>query len=615
MCALNEVKGLVLIMKKENKYFYNILYSFILIPLFQVISIYLTMAALKGSFLSILNIKSALFNFLIIEFINIFLLLITKSTKKSLTAISVLIYLICFVNQVKIFYMNEPLYISDLNFLQNYSNIGIFTKGSILMNICILLLKTIPIIIFIIVIFFISKKFEVKITNKYRIIYSVVVLLLFVLVLYPFHVTKKIYYKYIYTDTGRNVDEYVDYEGLYTYYGIFSGIYYQYINSKIDYSKPVGYNQKKLSKLENVEKNMNTIGKPNIIVILSESFFNINNIEENIKFKTNVIKNYESLKKEGTYVNVISPAYGGQTANIVFELLTGGNISYFAQGFVPFQDLYREKRERPSLVKVLKENGYQTSLLVGADSYDSEKTMKEIGFDKFSVAEGKIKGRYLSDDSMANLIIEELEKEDKNKFIMVETMQNHMPYYKEKYENYKVEIESTTLNNNDANIIKSYAEGLHDADKMLKKVYDYIKKEEKETILVFFGDHLPLLKDSKFGDLNLKLNYFTTDNTLKNTYRKYATEALILNNFNMNLDEKEYLGYDLLLNYIINNMDLNIPNYYRWLYKTTDILPTYNRYIAINAKNELVSISKLNDKEKETLNLRNQMFYKNFIEK
>lgn len=596
---------------------FDILYSFFLIPIFLLISNYFLMVLLCGMASLAINIKAFIFNIIIVEFFYVFLFFEFKNSFKSFITICVITFLFCFISQLKIDYMNDPLFISDINFIQNYSNISVFTGNDIFKHIFVLFVRSIPSILFNAFLIFLSAKFKIVIEKKNSWIYGIAMLLFLLLLLWPFNFSKKFYFKYIYSDKIHSVDSFVSYKTLYIYYGFFSGMYYQYLNSKIDYSIPPNYDEEKLCKLEDsAEKELNNIGRPNVVVILGESFYNINKLSDNISFDKNILEYYDYIKSKGYVVNTISPSFAGNTANVLYELLVGGNLSYFSEGFIPLVDLYRDNRERDSLVNVLKKNGYSTKIFAGADSYDIDNTLKKIGFDDYIVVNNEeIKGDYPSDNYMGELLINELDKKGINKFIVVETMQNHMPYYEEKYDSYDMKVKKTNLKKEDASIIKTYAQGLYDTNLLLKKIYDYIHNSDENTIVLFFGDHLPPLRNSSVEDIYLKLDYFNTLDKLVNTFRKYNMEAVVFSNYEINIDFPEYLGFDLLLNYIINNMDLEVSKYYKWLYSSSDVLPTYNRYVSINSDGNLSYFSKLSGDSKKMLELRKLMFYKNFIKK
>lgn len=559
------------------------------------------------------------FSFFIVLLLNLLLLIFTKKTWISTLIVVIIIYLLIMINNIKIKYMNEALYISDFNFLQNYSNIATFTGTGLLKVIFNLFVQSIPILFSFFVLVFISWKFNINFARRKSFFISLSSILLLFCLLFPFSFSKKIYFKYVYTDINRDsLEEYISYPNLYEYYGIVGGMHYQYLNSMINYDEPVGYDRSKLQELE--DKSMKadkSIGTPNIIVILSESFFDIKKIEDDISFDKDVTKNYTQFKNTGNLINLITPSFGSMTSNVSYELLTGGNMTYYHLGYIPFLELYKDNRKRNSLIKELKNNGYTTSIMLGEDSYNSENIMKNIGFTNFSVVDDKkhIKGFYVSDDYIGDLIIKDLEENRNKNFIMVETMEAHLRYTKNKFDKYDINVSKSTLSEDYQDIVLSYAQGIYDADKMLKKVYDYINSIDEETIILFFGDHLPSLQDDDFNDVYDNLKYFNTNDNLVNTYRKYNTEALVLSNYNLDIDFPEYLGYDLLLTYLVNHLDIDLSSYYRWLYSTRDVLPAYNRYVSVNSNGKISYTNKLLGKEKKMFELRNKMIYKEFVEK
>lgn len=615
-------------MKKIKDYFksneekgmlFNLLYSFFLIPMFITIGMFYAYGWLNHVTTLTFSIKTVIFSFVIINFLNIILLFITKNTVRSIFIIGLTIFIFLIVDQVKIKYMGMPLFVSDLNFLQNYSNIASFTGSSLLKIILELFVRSLPIILFFIGLLFLAWKFKIEVERKKVRLVSLGILIILVLLLYPFSWTRKFYLNYIYTDINRNdLREYLSYKILYGYYGLIGGMHFQYLNSLIDYENPDDYDKDKLQKLEDTSRGGETsIGTPNVIVILSESFFDVEKLKKDITFNKTVTGNYRKLKDEGSYINLISPSFGSMTSNVSFELLTGGNMSYFDSGYVPFIDLYKDGRKRPSLVQELKKNGYDTSIILGGDSYNSSEIMKGIGFTKFSLADkvGHTKGYYISDDYMGDLIIDSLKKNPNKSFVMVETMESHLRYDKNKFNKYDIDVSKSILSKEYQEIMRSYAQGIYDADNMLKKVYDYINNTEEDTIIVFFGDHLPCLQDEEFNNLYDDLQYFNTKSKLVNTYRKYNTEALILSNYELDINFPDYLGYDLLLTYLINHMDIELSSYYKWLYTTSDILPAYNHYVAVDSSGNVNYTSKLSGYEKKIYDLRNKMIYKEFIDK
>ena len=377
-------------------------------------------------------------------------------------------------------------------------------------------------------------------------------------------------------------------------------MYYQLLESRFEI--PDDYNEDELNEIL-ADASLNTttseLGTPNIIVILSESFFDVNLLSDDITFDKDITSNFNNLKNEGYLVNLVSPSYGGMTINVTFELLTGGNMSYFNNGYIPFMQLYGNNASKlPSIVKELSNNGYYNQIIMGQDSYDSEKVFKILGFDeyvKLDTTDENKKGYYVSDDYMSDLIIQQIEeKNGKRKFLIVETMQSHMDYLVSKYDDYDISILNSNLSDIDNNVLLSYAQGIYDADKMILKVYNEIQKVDEDIIIVFFGDHLPYLENINGDNMISKLQYFNTGDSILDLYRLYNTQALILSNYDLEIDLPDNLGFDLLLTTLISHMDIEISSYYKWLYTTSEVLPAYNRYVAIDKANNLYKFNELN---------------------
>lgn len=530
--------------------------------------------------------------------------------------------IITIVNTLKMDITHEPIYLSDIRFLskatsfvtllKEYLTIKIFSKYFLIFWIFILLL---------IILGFIAKKNMVKISKiKKRIIIFIIMIFIILFLFLPNSNTKNLLLNIFFKN-----DEYLDYEGYgtneqyYLKYGLTKGIYGNYLNKLF-----LGKNEYDEQYYRNLEeeiaenKNENNLGKPNIIVISSESFWDLEQLDE-VKFDKKVTENFNNLKKEGFLVNMLSPSYGGMSENPMWELLTGGTMNYFPNGYIPITFLYDDEdriSKSNSLVKRLKEEGYKTKITFFEDFYQSEKAYKKLGFDEYvELISDSNNFKYEFDENLTELIINDLEEDNKNIFCVYSTFEGHMPYNEEKYEDYDINIESSNLYYKENEVIRTYAQGIYNADKQLKKLYDYIKQKEENTILIFFGDHLPYLYDEEKNLIN-KLEYFNTEDEKINLYRKYNTQALILANYDISeLNLPEYLGYNQLLTHITNKLDLSEEKHYKILEKTAKNLPTSNKYISLDAQGNIYYTKDLNEEMKKNYDIQRYLVYKYFIEK
>ena len=465
---------------------------------------------------------------------------------------------------------------------------------------------------------------DLKIENKKSritiLISSVVVL---VLIFSPIQYINKWILNNIYDIEKRR-----DYKGItdmgqyYAMYGFFGGMYGQVLENRVQ--KPDNYDEQLINEeLKDLKQEKETmLGKPNIIVVFSESFWDVDQLDE-VEFNTKVTPNFQKLKEEGLFFNMISPSYGGVSANVEYEFLTGSNLMYFNRGYVPYLQLYNNKTyyDRPSIISELKNNGYRTKIVTCASPnlFNCGRFYKYLKVDDTEfvtkVDKKDMKGLYISDEYVTNRIINEFENKSENEklFYMTMTMQAHMPYLLRKYNDYDVDIVKSDLSEGMNNTLKSYAQGIYDADKQLGRLYDYIKSIDEPTIIVFYGDHLPYL-DSIDGDLFQKLKYFNTEDEVLNLYRKYNTQSLILANFDIKQEKNtKYLGPDLLSSYILNNMDIEVSDYYKWLYYSKDTIGAANFAVSIDQNGKLYRTTDLSENMKKIYNMRRNIEYKYFV--
>jgi hypothetical protein len=76
-------------------------------------------------------------------------------------------------------------------------------------------------------------------------------------------------------------------------------------------------------------------------------------------------------------------------------------------------------------------------------------------------------------------------------------MENHQPYEANKFYDNPIKV-SGDISEKSLGMLKSYATGIADADLMLKTLVEHFTKTREPTIIVFFGDHKPVL-GSNYG--------------------------------------------------------------------------------------------------------------------
>ena len=544
------------------------------------------------------------------------LLLIFRKTSRANITLAILLFVIFIINEGRIYYTSDTLLLTDVLFLQNAGEVAAFADVTFFNCINFLLFPTILMAIIFIYEFKIAKKTNIKITDmKSLLIKTGVSVLLLVTLLLPIESLNKFI-----INNGFNIKDGKDLaitasNTRYFYrYGVLPGLYSKLIESRR--FTPDNYDEKELTSiLENTEKNSGTWKQPNIIVVFSESFWDVSKID-GIKFDKDVTPNFNRLKEEQKAIEMISPSYGGISSNVEFEILTGGSLNYFTKGYTPYMQLFHKGSENnPSIIQELKNNGYKTKVLnsSGASMFNCDYIYDFYGIDERNHLYDEIDlgGKYVTDAYLTDKMIEYFDNKPMGEkiFYFIITMGGHMPYYEGRYDNYDVNIVESPYDKEINEVVHSYAEGIYLADKELGRIYDYINTLDEDTIVVFFGDHLPHLSTPDGKDALFTTGFLDDDYSLESVYKQYNTTALILSNYDLGKDDTKYLSPDLLMTYVLNNMDLELSPFYRWLYTTKEVLPSSNYVVTQDNSGKIYYTLGLTDKMKEVYDLREKMQY------
>ena len=268
--------------------------------------------------------------------------------------------------------------------------------------------------------------------------------------------------------------------------------------------KPNNYNEEKINNMKDTYNTMVEESQkvnPNVILIMNESYADITNFTNTEYSISPIYPLKEIIEDEGNFITgkTVSPVLGGGTSLPEFEVLTGLSSYFIKLQIYPYTSYIHS--DMNSIVREFNKNDYTT---IGIHTntktfYNRYKIYDYLGFQKTIFEEDienpEYKGNYISDNEMAEQIIKAFEENKGKKFIFAVTMQNHMHYTDKEYENYDIEIYSDELTNTEKTELKNYAQGVIDGGKMYSKLAEYLKQIEEPTILIMFGDHLPLLGD------------------------------------------------------------------------------------------------------------------------
>lgn len=264
-------------------------------------------------------------------------------------------------------------------------------------------------------------------------------------------------------------------------------------NSKLE--KPENYAPESISIQQKPgfkAKNQSDGMKPNIIVVLSESYTDMRDVLP-IETNINPYSFFDEFKKQTRWGKLYVSAFGGATANVEFELLTGCNTAFFPTGIIPYN--WYIQSEFPSLFSTLKAQGYSTLTIhpFMSDFWNREEVYKYFGVEESYWDEDfenpEFLRNYISDKENYRFLIDRFEEKEPDKpiFIFNITMQNHGPYTLDLPSVVKVKLEETYPE------LEQYLDLIKITGEETEKLIEYFRNVEEPTIIVFFGDHLPAI--------------------------------------------------------------------------------------------------------------------------
>lgn len=263
---------------------------------------------------------------------------------------------------------------------------------------------------------------------------------------------------------------------------------------------------------------------PNIIVIMSEAFYDVNQLEGKLHYSSDPMAAYNAVAAEGISGSVATNIYGGSTHYSEFEFLTGWNTRGMSLGSCPYKQYF--KGFQPSIVKYLKDAGYSTIAIHPYEKWfwNRKGAYSSMGFDNFigrnDMKYTKMCG-FISDESLTQEIIyryEQAEGRNTPFFCFSVSMANHIALINDdKKENppeqIQVDYEKDTPESvlKKRQIIKRHVSGMEKSGEALKALTDYFKTVDEPTVIVFFGDHAPSYAAEviQAGNMNQETAYKT----------------------------------------------------------------------------------------------------------
>jgi phosphoglycerol transferase MdoB-like AlkP superfamily enzyme len=533
------------------------------------------------------NIKKFAVSALFIFFIYIFIIAVVGNFYAG-TIICITVFLaVAFANLNKMKILHEPLYPVDFYQIRYIKDLFSMIGGHVSPLMIILVVTAIAALVMLI-----KKLPKLSINLKPRVLIAVLSLYM----IYSYVNYEDTFVNKVFAKAGVGVvlwDQQENYNSNGFVFGVLSNLQ----NDVME--KPEGYSEEKVKEIaEKYKKEAHSINstrkeseevKPNIIYFMDEAFWDPTSLHNTV-FSEDPIINIRKLMTEHSSGKLLSPEFGGNTANVEFEALTGFSMYNVLPGSIPYQQSFDNKKSMPSIVSTLEEQGYKSLALhaFGGMFYKRDRVYSTLGIDNF-IDESEMKykesltpgeGGYINDQSVVNEIIDALKRSESPTFMHVVTMQNHFPYITGKFG--KESIDVSGLGQVNVDELEAYTEGAKQSDKAFKSFIDFLETYEKPTLVVFFGDHLPKLSDDIFNAAGFKIG-----GTLEDEKKLSETPLLIYSNFKMDKKNLKDLSPAFLGPTVFEVLNKPLTPYYAMLEKVKGTVPGLKKEVLADSKGNI----------------------------
>lgn len=265
---------------------------------------------------------------------------------------------------------------------------------------------------------------------------------------------------------------------------------------------------------------LNDIKSQTVIFVLSESFADPTRIP-GTKASRELTPFIHSLQTNFPNGLMVSDGYGGGTANMEFQSLTGLAMYNMSPSVSTiYTEIATSMRFIPSVSDHFSPSRRIAIHLESGNNYSRNIIYKKLGFDQFigtsntdTIAKSiKNEGLYPSDASTYQYVLDSLT--DVPQFYSVITMQNHVPWSAGLPED--IIVSNDIFDSEENESLTSFGRLLNRTDDATRDFFAQLSERDEKITVVFYGDHLPgLYKNENFEkdpSLQFKTDYFIWSN-------------------------------------------------------------------------------------------------------
>ncbi len=397
------------------------------------------------------------------------------------------------------------------------------------------------------------------------------------------------------------------------YNGYYLNFYLGLDAIKVD--EPDGYSAEAVEEISSdykVTNGSDAKKSPNVIIIMNESFADFNIFGESLATNKAVTPFIDSLKENTVRGYALASVYGGNTANSEFELLTGHTMGFLPEMSVPYQQyLSGSVGSFVHQMNYVKYSNLATHPFK-ASGWNRVDAYSKLGFEKSTFEDDypqkELIRAMISDREMYGYVLDALEDKKDNAFLFGITMQNHGNY---DYTGADF-VNTISIKGSEGKypLAEQYLSLIHETDKATEEFIGALKEYPEDTVVLFFGDHLPKVEN----ELYEKLAGGPLD-TLDRQQMQYTVPFFIWANYDIEEAEVELTSLNYLSRYLLDAAGMELPPYYQFLADVEREIPAINAkgYYSKSQK-KFLTFDEAEGREKEWLDKYEAVQYNNLFD-
>ncbi|OZG61775.1 Phosphoglycerol transferase [Bifidobacterium lemurum] len=339
----------------------------------------------------------------------------------------------------------------------------------------------------------------------------------------------------------------------------------------------------------------NNLTDSTVIMVLSETFSDPLRVP-GISFDIDPMPNIRQLKEVTTSGLMLSPGYGGGTANIEYQALTGLNLSNFdASLSVPYQQLV-PSQTNPYAFNQIWNDAYGEDASIAFHPFNKNMYFRGTNYSRFNfskfmtidsdppIEHQDVIGSawYISDESSYQNVLDELNSDahESPQFIQLVTMQNHMPYNDFYEDNEFKNVDTSSLGDEERVSVETYVKGISITDQVTTEFLNQLNQINEPITVIFYGDHLPGIYSTAAENPDNAVVLHETD------YFIWSNQASTSNSTKLAAESSAFTSSNYFMSSAAEHMNAKVSPYLAMLSRLHQEIPAMSRAVTQSEDNE-----------------------------